>query len=50
MFRIYKFSILFKGKVNLVGALGRSKSHIPSSFQNRPIGNNTEKLRKTGHF
>jgi len=47
-------SILFDEKVNLVGALWRSKSHIPNNVQNRRekqkknIKKNGEILRKIG--
>ena len=32
---IFNFSIFFDWKVNIVGALGRSKFKIPSNFQKR---------------
>ena len=45
---IFNFSILFHGKVNLVGSFGRPFFKIPNSFQS--VGKNKRKIKEKWEF
>jgi len=46
---IFNFSILFDGKVNLVGTFGRLKFKIPNSFQKR-LQEKQKKIKEKREF